>query len=217
MTKTQLLFLVSLLFIANGCFNNDEEPVYEEIEGVVLSNGEPVDKADIHIKNNFDPGGFVNEEPRDEYTVNFNAPVSRVYKISLFRHLADSIITTFFDDTLSSGPQEIIVPDSLLSNGIFGYEISTEAGVLTGNLFLVNQPDSLLPGKLPFDQTNIRGEFTLNPDELALGQSFSTSRGGGFEITDSLQIIVTQDSTVLGKQSVKVEPNQANFFEIILD
>ncbi|MGN8225544.1 hypothetical protein [Gracilimonas sp. BCB1] len=214
-TSTLLLIIISLTF--TGCFfNNDSTPVYREAEGVVLENGEAVANADIHIRNKFDPGGFSQQPAAPNYMVNFSVQVEALYSLSLFRHGSDSVYNTFFEDTLAAGEHAIQVPDSLLTNGILGYEVRSNQDLLTTSLFLVNKPDSALPGSFPFTRTNANGKFALNPDYLALGKSF-TSQTGSFEITDSLKIYVVKDSTIQVISGVKYKPNQDNFFEIIVD
>ncbi len=217
MRYTSPLFLVILSLILSGCFfNNDSTPVYREAEGVVLENGEGVTNASIHIRNNFDPGGFSQQPAAPNYMINFSIEVEAFYSLSLFRHGSDSTYNTFFEDTLAAGEHAIQVPDSLLTNGILGYEVRSNQDLLTTSLFLVNKPDSALPGSVPFTRTNTSGEFTLNPEYLALGKSF-TSQTGSFEITDSLKIYVVQDSTIQTIKAVKYKPNQDNFFEIIVE
>lgn len=217
MRYTSPLLLVTLSLILTGCFvNNDSTPVYREAEGVVLENGEGVANADIHIRNNFNPGGFSQEPAAPKYMIDFSVRVKALYTLSLFRHGSDSVYNTFFEDTLAAGEHQIQVPDSLLTNGILGYVVRSNQDLVTTRLFLVNKPDSLLPGSLPFTTTNANGEFTLNPDYLALGRSFSSPMGS-FEVTDSLQIYVVQDSTIKAKRGVKYIPNQDNFFEIIVE
>ncbi|MEQ8524357.1 hypothetical protein [Gracilimonas sp.] len=216
MKHIHLLVLSGFILFFTSCINDKDIPVYEEVEGVVLENGQAVSNADIHIRNHFNPGGFSQENAAEEYTINFTIQSEAVYTISLFRHGADSIFYTFFDDTLAPGNQEIIIPDSLLTNGILGYEIETNQDLVTRNLFLVNKPDSLLPGSFPFTTTNALGEFTLNQNYLALGLGFR-SIDGFFEVTDSLQIYVVQDSSIQAKRTVEVKPNKSNFFEIVLD
>lgn len=211
------LLIISISLFLTGCFfNNNSTPTYKEAEGVVLENGNGVANAEIHIRNSFDPGGFTQQPAAQNYIINFGIQVEAVYSVSLFRHGSDSVYNTFFEDTLASGEHSITVPDSLLTNGILGYEIRSNQDLLTSSLFLVNKPDSLLPGSYPFTTTNSLGEFSLNAEYLALGESF-TSQTGGFDITDSLKIYIVQDSTIQAERAVKIKPNQDNFFEIILD
>ncbi|MBO6584742.1 MAG: hypothetical protein JJ953_01415 [Gracilimonas sp.] len=217
MRYTSLLLLVISSLTLTGCFfNNDSTPVYREAEGVVLENGEAVANADIHIRNKFDPGGFSQEPAAPSYTINFSVQIEALYTLSLFRIGSDSVYNTFFEDTLGAGEHSILVPDSLLTNGILGYEVRSNFDMLTSSLFLVNKPDSLLPGSFPLTQTNANGEFTLDPEHLALGRSF-TSIAGSFEVKDSLKIYVVQDSTIQAIKPVKFKPNQDNFFEIVVD
>ena len=217
MKHTLLLLITGISFLFTGCFfNNDSTPVYRESEGIVLENGEGVANADIHIRNNFDPGGFTQEPAAQNYIINFSVQTEALYSLSLFRNGSNSVYDTFFEDTLAAGEHSITVPDSLLTNGILGYEVRSNQDLLTSSLFLVNKPDSLLPGSLPFTTTNSSGEFILNPEQLALGESF-TSQTGGFDITDSLKIYIVQDSSIQAIRAVEIEPNQDNFFEIFLD
>lgn len=205
-----------MLVMLTGCFENNQLPEYETVEGVVLLDGEPVRGARIHIRNHFEPGGFI-VDTVNTVTISFNGPSTTRYIGSIYHHAADSIRYTFFDDTLNSGSQTLTIPDSLLTNGIFGYEVRTEFANLAANLFLITKADTLLPGVLPFTITSFNGAFELNPDYLALGRSFNAGGSGGFKVTDSLQIIVTNDDQVLKKTTVKVRPKQSNFFEINLD
>ncbi|MAO66422.1 MAG: hypothetical protein CL666_15635 [Balneola sp.] len=211
-----ILFLLSSLIIG-GCLGQDEVPVYYNVNGEVVENGEPVFAAQIHFRNNLEPGGFRSEVIGDSVTIGFNTTVDGVYEASIFRLQADSVLSTFFEDTLKAGRQSILIPDSLLSNGIFGYEVSSELEYLGASLFLVNKPDSALIGTLPFTTTNYAGEFTLDVRQMAIGQEFNFTGGDSFEITDSLEIIVIKDSRVRAVERVKVEPNEENYFQISLD
>jgi|TARA_R100000963_G_C4642729_1_gene106413 hypothetical protein len=215
---TPLVFLSTILFFLSGCLSNADGPkIYRDATGVVLtSGGDPVADADIHIRNHFNPGGFLPELIGDTVRVNFSAPTRTLYRASIYRHDANSLLATFFEDTLESGDQELIIPDSLLSNGILGFQVSTSARVLGGSLFVVNKPDSLLVGTLPFTETSAEGEFRLNSSYLAIGSSFNAS-SGSFKITDSLQIMVVQDSVITSKRAVKLKANEQNFFEITVD
>ncbi|WP_421773350.1 hypothetical protein [Gracilimonas sp.] len=217
MRYTSPLLLVIFSLSLSGCFfNNDSTPVYREAEGVVLENGEGVANADIHIRNKFDPGGFSQEPAATSYTINFSVQIEALYTLSLFRIGSDSVYNTFFEDTLAAGEHSILVPDSLLTNGILGYEVRSNFDMLTSSLFLVNKPDSSLPGSFPLTKTNANGEFTLDPEQLALGRSF-TSVSGGFEVKDSLKIYVVRDSTIQAIKPVKFKPDKDNFFEIIVE
>lgn len=217
MKLTHVFALIGLLFLT-GCFKNSTPDVYEDVEGVVLaSNGDPVNKAHIHIRNNFKPGGFNINESQAQIAISFNAPYESIYEGLLFHHGAQKPLLTFFRDTLQSGEHSVEIPDSLLSNGMYGYQIRSERASLYSSLFMVNKPDSLLPKSLPFALTNSQGKFTLHALHLALNRAFNSKSGGRFAITDSLQIIITDTSRVIKKQAVYVRPNQSNFFEITLD
>lgn len=218
MKVINLLLLSGFLLLLNGCFDNEELPIYENPEGVVLLNGEPVANAEIHFRNHFNPGGFsIGEDPRLNFSFTLNIPSDGHYTGSVFRHGADTVFATFLNRNLEAGQNEIVIPDSLLSNGIIGYEIRSTVTQISTNLFLMHKPDSTLPGTIPLTKTNINGEFTLNSRYLALGQSFNTSSGGGFDITDSLKIIVIQGQNILKIQDVRIAPDQSNFLEITLD
>lgn len=211
-----LIFLATSLFLG-GCLGQDEVPIYNNVDGKVTENGKPVFSAQIHFRNNFDPGGFRSEVIGDSVTIGFNTTTDGVYEASLFRLESDSLLTTFFEDSLTAGEQSILIPDSLLSNGIFGYEVTSEIEYLGASLFLVNKPDSLLVGTQAFTSTNFEGDFTLDSRQMALGQTFNFSDGDRFEITDSLEIIVIKNRQIRAVEKVKIEPNEDNFFEISLD
>jgi hypothetical protein len=212
---THISALIGLLFIS-GCFKTDAPDVYEDVEGVVLSaNGDPVNKAHIHIRNHYKPGGFRVNETQATVKVNFNAPYESIYEGLLYHHGAQKPMLTFFRDTLQSGEHSIVIPDSLLSNGVYAYDVRSERASLYSSLFLINKPDSLLPATLPFAVTDAQGKFTLDPIYLAVNRAFNSGIGGRFVITDSLQIIVTDNSQVLKKRTVRVKPNQSNFLRLI--
>ncbi|MEX0845238.1 MAG: hypothetical protein WD022_08140 [Balneolaceae bacterium] len=218
MKTSYILLLVSLLLLLSGCFDTEDIPVYEDVEGVVLLNGEPVANADIHIRNHFNPGGFsFPQDPLEDYSFIFNTPTDGQYIASLFRHGADTVYATFFDARLEFGQNEIQIPDTLLTNGIVGYQVSSPVTRLAADLFLVNKPDSTLPESLPFAKTGLNGQFLLNAAYLALGRSFRTGSGSGFEVNDSLQIIIVRDEQIIRKEEVYIAPDQSNFFEINLD
>jgi hypothetical protein len=211
------IILSTILFASTGCLNTDNPKIYRDATGVVLNSaGDPVADANIHIRNHFDPGGFLPELIGDTVRISFSAPSRNLYRAAIYRHDANSFLTTFFEDTLDEGDQEIIIPDSLLSNGILGYQVSTPAGALGGSLFVVNKPDSMLIGTLPFTVTDPDGQFRLSSAYLAIGNSFNAA-SGSFKITDSLQVMVIKDSVIIGKESLRLKADSQNFYEITVD
>jgi len=218
--KSYLVLLVTSILFLTGCFGPEEEiPVYFNVHGaVVTTDGEPVVGKKVHIRNHFRDLGFIEDESYEEdYSLRFNAELQTLYTANLFRYGARNPLLTFFEDTLDVGQQELTVADSLLTNGIYGYEVLTPINLVASGLFLVNKPDSLLPNTFPFTTTQANGEYTLNAAYLALGRPFNSSAGGGFELTDSLQIIISDNEKILKKKYVKVLPEQANYFEIVVD
>lgn len=208
-----LLFAAILLF--TGCLNNSDDPVfYNNVEGTVLSGGEPLPDAHIHIRNHFEPGGFMVSEEDDEVTIDFNVPQRALFSGDLYRFGSDSSFASFLDDTLEAVEQSILIPDSLLSNGIFEYIIQNDLGQGFSGLLSINKPDSLIIDAAPYTVTNSAGEFTLRAFNMAFGRQFSSAESGSFEITDSLEIIVVTGDSIFTKQRVKVQPNEDNFFEI---
>ena len=206
-----------IIVISAGCLETNNPKFYQDVTGVVLdATGEPVPNADIHIRNHFNTDGFPSRVIGDSVLINFTAPSRNLYRASIYRYEARSFLNTFFEDSLDEGEQELMIPDSLLSNGLFGFQVSTPSGALGGSLFVVNKPDTALINTLPFTQTNSEGNFRLTNRFLAIGNSFNASFGE-FEITDSLQIIVVQDSLIKAKEAVKLKPNSENFYEITID
>jgi|AntRauTorckE6833_2_1112554.scaffolds.fasta_scaffold03194_2 hypothetical protein len=218
--KSYLVLLASSLLLFAGCFGPEEEiPNYQNVHGaVVTSSGEPLLDVNVHVRNHFGNVGFIENEPYQEnYALQFISNTRDLYTANLFRYGMSDPLITFFEDTLSVGDQRLEVADSLLTNGIYGYEVLNSVNLATSGLFLVNKPDNLLPNTLAFTNTRANGEFTLNSAYLALGRPFDTSNGGGFEITDSLIIIITDNEKILKKEYVHVLPEQSNFFEIVVD
>lgn len=217
--KSYLILLGASLLFFTSCFGPAEElPVYFNVHGaVVTSDGEPVLGKQIHIRNHFRDVGFIeNESYEEDYSLRINIEIQDLYTANLFRYQARNPILAFFEDTLSVGQRELTIADSLLTNGIYAYEVVAQSSLITSGLFLVNKPDSLLPGTLPFTTTQANGEYTLNAAYLALGRTFNAT-GGGFEITDSLQIIVSDNEKIIKKEYVEVLPEQENYFEIVID
>ncbi|HET8866634.1 MAG TPA: hypothetical protein VFM80_13145 [Gracilimonas sp.] len=216
MKFSQIIILSAVLL--TGCFKSEEQPVYSNVEGVVLLNGDGVSGANVHIRSNFDPGGFITENFNENgISIEFNVQLEDLYTASLYRYGTDEILFTFFEDSLSVGVETIQISDSLLTNGLYFYQISRPSTAVAADMFIVNKPDSLLPETVPLTSTNGVGEFTLLNDYLALGRDFFTTAGGGFSITDSLQIIITNNEEILTIERVRVKPGQSNFFEITLD
>lgn len=213
----QLVLVVSSVLIITGCFDDTTPPVYEDVQGVVLSGGNPLTNVDVHIRNHFDPGGYISgENDRDGINITIQVGTRDLITGRLYKNRGSDPIATFIEDTLGAGEQTINIPDSLLVNGILAYEIRNSTGQLA-SLFVVNKADSLLPGRLPFTQTGTNGEFILDVEAISVGQSFTTASGGGFEVTDSLQLIITEGDNILAKQKVRVLPDQSNYFEISID
>lgn len=217
LNQLSLIFLISLLIILSGCFPDQEEAIYNDVEGVVLQNNTPVPNAEIHIRNHFKSIGFVQNPFYEDYTFTFNALVEGQYTVSVYRFGSEDPFETILQDTLPVGRKEFTIADSLLTNGLYAFEIESPGGQTAGNLFLVNKPDSLLPSTWAIASTNSEGEFTLESSYLYLGNSLRTNFAGLLQVTDSLQIYAVIDSTIEAKKSVRIKPNQANFFEIILD
>lgn len=213
----QLILVVSSVLIITGCFDDNTPPVYEDVEGVVLSNGDPLSNVDVHIRNHFDPGGFViGESDRNGLNVTIQLQSKDLITGHLYKNRGLEPIATFFEDTLDAGERTINIPDSLLANGILAYDIRNSSRQLATNLILVTKPDSMLPGRLPFAKTDANGEFILKAESISVGQSFRTSVGG-FEVTENLELIITEGENILAKRKVRVLPDQSNYFEIIID
>lgn len=206
------------VFLLNGCFDSNQPDVYENVNGTVTLNGEPISGAKIYIRNNFDPGGYnLPFAEREEFTFEFNIPEQDTYIGVLFRHGADTAFTKFFDGELNAGVNSLTIPDEDLSNGVISYLIGNQDYRVSSGLFVVNRPDSILLRTIPFTETDSSGNFSLNSLYLAFGQTFQTGAGGRFTVTDSLQIIIANKQEILSKDQVKVQPNQSNYFEIDLD
>lgn len=219
MKLKQLVLVFGLSIIITGCFNDNSPPVYEDVEGVVLTNqGDPLGNVDVHIRNHFEPGGFITGD-NDVDGINITIQIESRDLITghLYKNGGLDPIATFISDTLGTGERTINIPDSLLTNGILAYELRNSARQLASNLFVVNKSDNLLPGRLPFTKTDINGEFILDIEAISVGQSFSTANGGGFVVTDSLQLIITEGDNILAKRKVRVLPDQSNYFEITVD
>lgn len=213
MKNLHIALLLGSALIFSSCLNSETPDYYNFVDGRVLANGEPVSNADIHIRNHFNPGGFkVNED--NTFDIEFSVALETYFVGNLYRYRADTAFATFLSDTLEQGDHRITIPDSLLSNGIYSYSMQNERGQGFSNLIVINKPDSALPGLTPFTKTNAEGEFVLNSFNLAFGHEFSSQEKGNFEITDSLQIIITRGDSIFAKERVKVEPNTENYFEI---
>ncbi|MEX2478436.1 MAG: hypothetical protein WD357_08360 [Gracilimonas sp.] len=217
MRVKQLLIVVGSVLILNGCFDDNSPPVYEDIEGVVLSGGEPLTDASVHIRNHFDPGGFIQTDGENTVSVSFSLQLRDLVTGNLYKNGGGEPFAVFFEDSLNSGNHEVEIPDSLLMNGILAYEIRNSSSQIATSLFVVNKPDSMLLDMIPFTTTNADGAFFMNKDALSLGQSFSTANGGGFDVTDSLQILITEGDEVIKTEKVRVKPDQSNYFEITID
>ncbi|WP_142453902.1 hypothetical protein [Gracilimonas mengyeensis] len=196
-----------------SCLNTDTPDSYRVVEGVVLHNGAPVTDAGVHIRNHFDPGGFVDGE-NNAVKIQFETSIPEYFIGELYRYQTSEPFATFFSDSLTVGEYTLTVPDSLLSNGIFAYTIRTERSQGVSSLVVINKPDSLLPGTRPFTNTTAEGEFALSPIPIGFGDSFQSEQRGSFEITDSLEFIITAGDSIFATQKVEVKPNTDNFFEI---
>ncbi|MDR9415688.1 MAG: hypothetical protein RI564_05360 [Gracilimonas sp.] len=201
----------------SGCLNDEPAPVYYDIEGQILENGAPVENAQIHFRNHLDPGGFLEESIGDSVTISFDSVFEGIYTARLYRFRADTAFITFFRDSLGLGAQNISIPDSILSNGIYAYEVISEVQNLGSRLFMVNKSDSALIGTLPVTTSDNSGDFTIDPANLAFGRNFNFSSGFGFEVTDSLEIIVIKNGEVQINENIRVLPDEENYFEITLD
>lgn len=184
---------------------------------MVLENGNPVADVGIHIKNHFDPGGFTEGE-HIEVDIHFTASMTGVYRMDLFRLGSNEIFATVLDDTLGEGDQKVTVPDSLLSNGVYVYQITTPTEATAENNFLINKPDSTLGYTEPLTSTNTQGEFEIDADYLPIDKVFSREGNEQFEVTDSLQIIVVREENIVARKFIKVSENEdENFVEISVD
>lgn len=215
--KKAVLFIACLL-IFTSCFKEeDESKIYADVSGVVNSGNAPVNGAEIHIKSYLDPGGFAAGD-----TLGTGVPISLtisnpgVYTLELYRLGASEPIARVFEDTLGLGNQEILIPDSLLSNGVYIYNVINPLDMVSQSNFLVNRPDSSLPNVLPYAYTNSTGEFEIDADYLAIDTRFRRSDDETFVIKDSLQIIVVQNDEIAGRGYLKVK-EESNFIEINLD
>lgn len=213
----QILLIVGSILVLNGCFDDNTPPVYEDVEGVVTSQGEPLGDIAVHIRNHFAPGGFIESDGNSNLRVSLTIQTRDLITGKLYKNGETDPFATFIEDSLNSGNHEVSIPDSLLMNGILAYEIRNSSRQIASSLFVVNKPDTTLPKMMPFTKTSSTGEFYFDIDALSIGQAFTAPNGGGFEVTDSLQMIITQGDEVVGKGKVKVVPDQSNYFEITIE
>ncbi|MEX0719820.1 MAG: hypothetical protein WD059_04070 [Balneolaceae bacterium] len=211
-------FCISLLF-ATSCINSPDEPeVYADVNGMVTENGTSVSNAHIHIKSHFEPGGFVEGELLD-IEINLEVSTPGLYSLDLFRLGSTEVFATAFSDSLTAGSQVITIPDSLLTNGVYLYQVITPTNQSFENNFLINKPDSALTQTEPYTTTNNEGEFHIDIDYLAIESELTRDNGAEqISITDSLQIIIVRDENIVAREFLQVQTNEDdNFVEISID
>lgn len=199
-----LLFGLCIILLSS-CYKEDEEKVYADVEGVVLSNSAPVEGAEIHIKSFFQPGGFTQGEVTNNgIQIEFNAFTHGKYRIDLFRLGGEEPFATIMEDSLSEGVYSYNVADSLLTNGVYIYRIFTPLSQPAQSNFLINRPDSTLHTVLPLTVTDSEGSFHVDADYLAIDETFY--RGNEqFRIGDSLQVIVVMDDEIVARERIQVK------------
>lgn len=180
---------------------------------MVLEGEEPVSGIDIHIRSNMKPGGFMQGEHRD-VEIELNVSTSGVYLVDVYRLGSDQLVASV-SDTLESGTQTLTIPDTLLTNGVYVYTLTTPLDEVGESNFLINKPDSALIYSDPLTTSNSAGEFEIDADYLAIDALFTRGEEQ-FEITDSLQVIAVRDSTIAGKGFIQVGEGD-NFVEISID
>jgi|AntRauTorcE11897_2_1112592.scaffolds.fasta_scaffold00532_11 hypothetical protein len=210
--------LIALSFSLAACMKNDEPVRYDtDVEGVVMYNNEPLANADIHFDHYYVPGGFPKQEDAvDSYTVDFNLERTMELTGYITRFGRGSLLATLFDRRFETGEYNFAIPDSLLSNGIYIYEIRGAFIQNINRVLFVQKSDSALIHARPITTTDQNGRFTLNHEWLGLGSTLSFSNGE-IEIDDSLRVMVVADSQMVIKQAVKIKPNTENFLEIGID
>lgn len=191
--------------------------MYADIQGVVNSGNMPVEGAEIHIKNHFDPGGFrIGEDLGEGVTIGFTAVTHGNYSIDLYRLGSEEPFAKIMEDSLATGEYSYLVPDTLVTNGIYIYTISSPLSQPAQSNFLINKPDSALAATRPIMTTGPDGTFMIDADYLAIDQTFFRGANERFSITDSLQIIVVKDGEIVGRNYLEVS-EEVNFVEINLN
>lgn len=214
-----ITLLLALSFMLSACYKEEEGDsltLYADIQGVVSQNDLPVQGAEIHIKNQFSPGGFEKGNSIGiGITIPVNANITGNYELNLYRFGTEEVFLTLLDEELEPGTHNILAPDSMLTNGTYIFVLEMPFNQTYQSSFLINKPDSTLPGTLPLATTNANGAFDLEADFLAIGQSF---RNGNylFDITDSLQIIVVLGDSIITREYIKVGKS-SNFVDINID
>lgn len=211
-----LLFCVITLV---SCYKEDEDDlkVYADIAGVVDNGATPVEGAEIHIRSHFSPGGFTEGESIGQgIPLRFNAANPGTYQINLFRLGVDEVLVELLNDSLSVGEHTVLIPDSILTNGVYIYRIVTPFNQTAQSNFLINKPDSALTATLPLTTTNSNGEFEITAEYLAIDETFFRGQDDRFTITDSLQIIVVMNEEIIARKNLTVG-EEVNFVEINLD
>lgn len=218
-SRLYITLLLATSFIFSACYKEEESDapsLYADIQGIVSLNDLPVQGAEIHIKNQFSPGGFEDGNSIGKgITLPFSAGSTGNYEVNLYRFGTEEVFMNLLDEQLEPGNHSVLAPDSMLTNGTYIYVINAPFNQSYQSSFLINKPDSTLPGTLALVTTNTDGTFSIEADFLAIGQSF---RNGNlfFDITDSLQIIVVLGDSIATREYIKVGKS-SNFVDIDLD
>lgn len=215
--KIFFVVLIASITLA-GCLKNEEPVRYEtDVEGVAMLNNQPLANADIHIDHFYVPGGFPEQEDAvDKYTIDFNLERTMELTGYIARSGAGSLLATIFDRRFETGEYSVAIPDSLLSNGIYIYEVRGPFIQNIRRALFVQKSDSALIHARPLTTTDDNGRFIIEHEILNIGSLLSFSNGE-VEIGDSLRIMAVADSQMVIKQAVKIEPNTENFLEIGVD
>ncbi len=188
--------------------SNEEIPI---IKGqVVLSDGTPVSKADIHVSYQWSP--VAKSMPNTIYSFQ----VQEYGKVSLasYSYGTGNLVEILVEQELSPGSYTVPISDSLYTNGIYNFVLIINSK-RTNNRILFSKNAEHLIGVKPLTTTNNAGDFLIVTDYLGIGETFNN--GGEVRVTNQIEFIAIKDSTIITRDTVFIDESKTSEILLIVE
>ena len=208
------LLLVGIIFILS-CGNSESSGF---TEGRVLTqSGVPVSNAELHI-------GFPQFSKKSKYntsiTINFPLQSSTNLSFEVKRYGSDEFILGFEDRPFRAGSHSLVIPDSLLTTGVYTYKIESEVFSTERNILKLKSDNDLINNSTPFTMTDNSGRFQLDTNTFGIGVKFAETididETVSFSIDNEIEFITIKNSEIIARKTVMISENSENYVELIV-
>ncbi len=213
--KELQILLVSIIFIFS-CGDSDFSGI---TEGQLLTqSGAPVSDAEIHI--NY-PKLSDNSMNKSSTTINFPLQNSTYLTFEISRYGSEEFILGFVDRPYLAGSHSLVIPDSLLTTGVYHYKIDSEEFSSETNFLKLKSDSDLINNSPPFTMTNKSGRFIIETNTIGIGVEFEQTGSSpdekiNYSIDNEIEFIAIKNDEIVARKTVMISEDGSNNVELIV-